>query len=303
MIPEVSVVIPTFGREDVLVRTLEGLGPQVTPRHELIVVDQSESHAAETIRALESMVAASSIRWIRLSKPSIPGAMNRGLLEARGRIVLFLDDDIEPQPDLLQAHADSHRGSDDSKIVAGQVLQPGEVAEELRGAQFSFRSSIAQQVDEFMGGNFSVPRRFAIEVGGFDESFRGAAYRFEAEFSIRAQRAGSSIRFEPRAGVRHLRAPAGGTRAVGNHLETPRPHHTVGEYYFLLRCRPNGWFVAMVRRPIRAVGTRYHRKRPWRIPGSLIAELAGLLWAVGLASRKPALLPRDRSSQGTASWS
>ena len=33
-----------------------------------------------------------------------------------------------------------------------------------------------------MGGNFSVRRRFALTLGGFDEQFVGAAYRFEADF-------------------------------------------------------------------------------------------------------------------------
>lgn len=303
MIPEVSVVIPTYGREQVLLRTLESLRPQVAPRHELIVVDQSESHTADTARALEIMVDRSEVRWIRLPEPSIPGAMNRGLLEARGRIVLFLDDDIEPGPELLEAHAKCHRDAGESIIVAGQVLQPDEATEELDGTQFSFRSSIAQEVREFMGGNFSVLRRFAIEVGGFDESFRGAAYRFEAEFSMRARNAGSSIRFEPRAGVRHLRAPAGGTRSGGSHLATIRPHHAVGEYYYLLRCKPSGWIGAIARRPFRAVRTRFHVKRPWWIPGSLVAELTGFLWAVRLAIRKPALLGTSTTSRRADGWS
>ena len=40
-------------------------------------------------------------------------------------------------------------------------------------------------------------------------------------------------------------------------------------------------------RPLRAISTRHHLRRPWGIPATLIAEFAGMVWALALAIRGP----------------
>ena len=294
----VTIVVPTFGRDGVLVGTLERLVRLDPPAEEIVVVDQTPAHDEAAEAALARLEAGGAIRRVRLARPSIPGALNRGLLEARGELAVVVDDDVEPTADFVAAHRSAHPPGADL-VVGGQVLQPGEEPAALEGERFEFRSSIAQETRDAMGGNFSVRRAFALSIGGFDESFAGAAYRFESDFCLRARKAGARIRFEPRASLRHLRAARGGTRAYGSHLTTMRPHHAVGEYYFLLRHRPRGWLGRLLGRPWRAVATRFHARRPWRIPATWVAEFAGLAWAIGLVARPPRLLPRA-AGQGDA---
>ena len=290
----VSVVIPTFGRNEVLVETIERLLALDPPPAELLVMDQTASHAHEAERELASLAEAGRIRWFRLPRPSIPAAMNRGLLLATHDIVIYLDDDVVPAPDLVAAHLAAQRGS---AIVVGQVLQPGEqpVAGSGTGGS-AFNSSTRGEIGEIIGCNFSVRRQAALALGGFDERFVAVAYRFEQEFADRARRAGHSILFEPAASIRHLRAPSGGTRAYGVHLRTARPNHSVGRYYYLLRARPAGWLTRLLRSPLRAVCTRHHLRRPWWILPTLLAEAGGLLWALGLFAAGPRLLRPEEGS-------
>jgi glycosyltransferase involved in cell wall biosynthesis len=120
-----AVIIPTYGREAVLVETIRrvlGLDP---PPDEILVMDQTPSHGAEVERELERLAEAGAIRWFRLDRASIPHAMNAGLLRARSDIVLFLDDDVIPDRGLVRAHREAHRDSG-ATVIAGQVLQPGE---------------------------------------------------------------------------------------------------------------------------------------------------------------------------------
>jgi GT2 family glycosyltransferase len=289
---EVSVVIPTYRRGQVLLETVRHLRALEPPAAEILVVDQTETHLPAIAATLRAWDGEGAIRWIRLLRPSIPHAMNVGLEQARGEIVLFVDDDIIPGAQLLSAHSRA-QAVVDGGIVAGQVLQPGEAVlpEDAEGDEFRFCSARRRWVDEVIGCNFSVNRDSALALGGFDENFVQVAYRFEAEFCDRALGAGKRILFEPGASIRHLRVSQGGTRSYGLHLTTVRPSHAVGAYYYLLRARRVRHRAAQVLlRLARSVRTRHHLLRPWWIPGTIVAELWGLLWALRLFLAGPRLI-------------
>lgn len=282
-----TVVIPSYQRGAVALATIEALRALPAPPAEILLMDQTSEHPVEVGRCLQRLNRAGVVRWLRLPEPSIPRAMNVGLREARMPLVLFVDDDIVPDPWLIEAHSNAHSATGPA-LVAGMVLQPGQQPATLRpGERFRFNSDVPADVTEFMGGNFSVRRNVALELGGFDENFVGAAYRFEAEFAHRYVATHGKIRYEPRAVIKHLAIPSGGTRAHGSHLRTMQPEHSVGAYYFLLRCRPIGWLWQLLWRPIRSIRTRHHLQRPWWIPLTLVAEVRGFVWALRLALKGP----------------
>lgn len=283
----VSIVIPTYGRDEVLVDTLHALLALQAPAAELIVVDQTLQHAPGPEQALQALEQSGRVRRILQREPSIPQAMNKGLLAARQSRVLFLDDDIVPGAQLVAGHWEAHQAWPDA-LVAGKVLQPWHEGRSFApGAPFHFACDEPQWIAEFMGGNFSVPREAAVQAGGFDENFVRVAYRFEAEFAHRWLRRGGRIRYEPGAVIHHLKVQAGGTRSYGDHRSTWRPDHAVGAYYFALRTRTWREFVS---RPWQSVATRYHLRRPWRVPATLVAELRAMAWAWRLHRAGPACL-------------
>jgi GT2 family glycosyltransferase len=282
----ISVAIPTYRREAVLLATVEYLLALRPRAAEILLLDQTESHGPSTEARLRTLADAGAIRWLRLALPSIPAAMNEGIRQARQDIVLFLDDDIRPEPELLAAHVQAH-AKFPGGLIAGRVIQPWQEGIDFVSAPdkaFHFASMQPASIHEFMGGNFSVPRARALALGGFDENFVKVAYRFEAEFASRFLAHGGRIHFEPRACLHHLKEVAGGTRSFGEHLTTWRPDHAVGAYYYSLRCKK---FAEFVVRPCRAVITRYHLRHPWRIPATMVAELGGMLWALALYIRGP----------------
>lgn len=283
----ISIVIPTYGREEILVDTVRLLLGLVDRADELLIVDQTPRHDPATEAALRELEARGEVRVLRLREPSITHAMNVGLLEATGDQVIFVDDDIRPFETLVIAHRAMYANRE-VKLVAGRVLQPWHV-DGTRPLD-RLASEEPGMVEEFIGCNFSVDRRWALQIGGFDERFLKVAYRYEAEFADRARRAGVTVAFAPRAALYHLRAQRGGTRSFGDHLRTLGPAHAVGGYYFLLRARPAGWFRQFVSGPVRSVATRYHLKRPWFIPVMLLSQLTGLVWAIGLWAMGPKLI-------------
>lgn len=293
-----TIVIPTLGREAVLVDTLQKI-ITLPAGKEIILVDQTLAHEAATAEALHAWEQEGKIRWIHQQPPGVVAAMNRGLREAKNPLVLFLDDDIEPDAGLLEAHAAAHQAHPDAWAVVGRVIQPeGDALKKrtrrsshgnrlTRDLDFDFSADQEAWVENVMAGNMSVRRERALAIGGFDENFiPPVAYRFETEFAKRVVAAGGRIRYEPGAIIHHLRAPRGGTRSIGSHLTSASPLHGVGDYCYAMKCgRGLERILYILRRPLREICTRFHLRRPWWIPVKLVGEIRALFLAISLRRR------------------
>jgi GT2 family glycosyltransferase len=296
----ITVAIPTYNRGAILVETIERL-LALTPRADAILVaDQTRQHPSYVEQRLRTWHEEGTIRWLCLEEPSIPKAMNDALVAATTELVLFFDDDIVPDGNIVGAHLSAHR-DDTIWAVAGQVLQPGEEVwsaeatpplfnSRYRKAEalpphstldFKFNSAHGTFITNVMAGNLSVRRDRALAIGGFDENFVGAAYRFETDFAMRVDDAGGKIWFEPNASLRHLQLSTGGLRSYGDHRSAPIPAHSAGDYYFALQHVPGFWRYA-ARRIVKNVATRYLFTHPWLIPAKLVGETRGLLLARAL---------------------
>ena len=121
-----TVVIPTYNRGQVLLDTISMLLKQNDRVDEIIIVDQTRYVNHDPIfQTLKSYEKNGDIRFIQRQQPSIPIAMNVGLLLAQSDFVLFLDDDINIKPDFIEQHRtviQEHSGL----AHVGQVLQPNE---------------------------------------------------------------------------------------------------------------------------------------------------------------------------------
>jgi glycosyltransferase involved in cell wall biosynthesis len=295
---QLSVAIPSYGREEVLVDSIHALLALEPPPWELLLIDQTPRHTVAVEEQLGRWQQEGRLRWLRQQPPSITQAMNRALLEARGDRVLFVDDDIVPSAELLTAHIQAGHLHPET-LIAGRVLQRWHQGQADAESQqpFSWNTLQPRPCRDFIGCNFSVPRLAAIRLGGFDNNFVQVAYNYEAEFAHRWRQAGHPIEYVPTALVHHLQTEQGGTRSYGKRVISLKPAHAVGRYYFFLRTRALP--LALVRGMVamaRTVRTRHHLRKPWWIPVTLIAETRGLLWALKLHLRGAQLLrsPRPR---------
>lgn len=104
---QVSVVVPTFKRPDLLQRCLEALLAQdFNPAaYEVIVVDDAASPETEALVQARAALSAPSLRYLAVtgSRHGPAAARNRGWQAARGSIIAFTDDDCLPEPGWLQA--------------------------------------------------------------------------------------------------------------------------------------------------------------------------------------------------------
>jgi len=280
---KITIAIPTLGRDEVLTDTISAILQSNRKANEIIIIDQSDGHNEKTLSKLRDWHKQGEIQWLCIRYKSITHAMNIALRKSTSERVLFLDDDIIPDKDLLEAHYECSIVNP-SAIIAGRVLQPWHNGEaDISEEPFLFNSLDSREVSSFMGGNVLIPRTEAIRIGGFDTNFVRVAYHFEAEFAYRWISNGNRILYEPKALIHHLKTKRGGTRSYGHHLTTFRPDHSVGRHYFYYcRYSPKDAFVKSLRDLIKCSFTKHHLRNPLWIPITLISEIAGLIWALVL---------------------
>lgn len=203
MEPELSVVIATRNRRELLLRCLESLAAQtVDPaRFEVIVADDGSEDG--TAAAVESHAAKFSLRCLRLERGGQAAAQNQAVEASLGSVVLFLDDDVIAGGDLVRAHIAAH--SEDPCIVGvGRLEQAPPRRRDWYARMFArswnrHYSELAEGSVAWsacFGGNLSAPRSALLQLGGFASDLRTGV---DVELAYRLQRHGLTPRFLPQA--------------------------------------------------------------------------------------------------------
>lgn len=129
--PEMTVIIPTYDRPDVLGRNLRALAASTEidlDRVEVIVVDDG-SPGEQTARTLAELERELPLRFevITQANAGQAAARNRAMETARGAIWVFLNDDTIPTPTLLAAHLRAHAAHPEEHvgILGRATLAPG----------------------------------------------------------------------------------------------------------------------------------------------------------------------------------
>lgn len=205
--PALSVVIPTRGQRESLGQVLAALAQQTLAGFEVVVSVDGER---------EPRVDLAGVPGARVvtGRPGGPGAArNRGAAAARGAIVLFLDDDVVPQPGCAAAHLAVHAGRGDERVGLGRIDLAAPAArtpwERYLTARYEEhflkmgQPGYAPTFWDCLSGSLSLPRALLARSGGFDEGF---ARHEDVELGYRLAGLGAGFVYQPRAvAVHHYR--------------------------------------------------------------------------------------------------
>lgn len=205
--PKVSVLLPTLGRYPYLRKALSDVADQTVRPHEVIVVDGNQDRENDW----EGGFTAAPLKVIAQEKPGQCTARNLGIREVTGDWILFIDDDDELPPDLIEKHLHNIRstGADVSCGVVDEVGSPPR-----REAYRIKRISDGFPTDNMLARADSVRR-----AGLFDERLdRGE--REDHDLGMRVYLQGDLLVQDPEVVVLHHHAAAGGLRTHGSRINT-----------------------------------------------------------------------------------
>lgn len=236
MMPTVAAVIPTRNRlEDLRVAVRTVLAQNRLPQ-QLVIVDQSErGDGRAAIEAEYQLAGECARRTVALEyvyDPAIPGltaARNAGLRRVTTELAMFLDDDVELQPDYVAELMRAFERFPDAAALSGTVvnypLPPAPLRLWLkifaRGVFHDDRQPVywnarrLRERDEViwvrrLGGLMCVRVELARKTG-FDEKLRGVCDGEDVDFSVRLGPA-ARLGIVPRAALLHNHSPAGRAR-------------------------------------------------------------------------------------------
>ena len=206
--PLISVVIPTFNRRESVASTVLALQQQrfAAPFEIIVVVDGSTDGTADRLLGLQGCIP---LRVLQQANQGASAARNNGARAAHGEILLFLDDDMEADPDLLTEHARCH--VEGNEMVVGHMpLHPDSPAGILRsGVQAWAEGRLAKLsepgsqpgLEDLLTGQLSIGKQNFTTIGGFDTTFTegGRFGNEDLDFGYRVLRQGLRVVFNPKA--------------------------------------------------------------------------------------------------------
>ena len=202
-----SIVVPSRDRPRRLRSCLDAISRIAFPRErfETIVVDDGGRQSLD--RAGSEAAARAAARVVR-QPPAGPGAArNRGAAEARGEVLVFLDDDCAPVPDWLEA-LDRALVANPGAGVGGRTVNAlpenpwSSASQALIDYLYQYYNTGVRPDPMFTTSNLALPRVEFERVGGFHERFARAGGE-DREICLRWVRAGGRLVYAPDAIVLH----------------------------------------------------------------------------------------------------
>jgi peptidoglycan/xylan/chitin deacetylase (PgdA/CDA1 family)/GT2 family glycosyltransferase len=203
----ISIVIATRDRQAVLARTLPSIVEQNYPADsfEIVLVDDgSRDGTSDWARKIH---AGRTIKVLQRKSEGPASARNAGIAAAEGEFILFLDDDIVCDPDLLREHAAGH-ADEDGILVHGALRlapeSPQTLASIATGAWYEshYAAIIAEgglrpDRNVYLNANSSISADAIRDLGGFDEAIPFP--REDFELGLRIWKAGIPLRYRSSA--------------------------------------------------------------------------------------------------------
>ena len=202
-----SIIIPTYGRPDLLRRCLQSIIDSPFPKgdFEVIVVDDGSPEPIEEL--FENFDDRTNCCFLRQGNAGPATARNNGAEMAKGTYLVFIDDDCQLDEKYLVNLKGAFERSPNS-VLTGSVINhlKDNIFSEASQLLIDYLHVTLREVDGNAGfltsNNFALPKNLFNQIGGFDIRFSKAAAE-DREIGLRLEHLGHPVIYSSDLVVRH----------------------------------------------------------------------------------------------------
>jgi GT2 family glycosyltransferase len=206
--PFASVVVATRNRAAQLERCLASLvDDEAREPFEIVVVDNGSTDATSEV------LGRARKRWRNVQsafepKPGSARALQTGVASSRGRLLIFVDDDMVAVPRFVDHHLRAHNEQWGDCVLGDVRSAPGPhpfdrmLAYVFDGPRATLADRAAGPLD-YWSGNASLSKELYLRLGGYRDEFGDLGYGKDVDFGHRLMAAGVRLRFVKEALTHH----------------------------------------------------------------------------------------------------
>lgn len=220
--PTVSIVIPVYNQFGYTYNCLKSIIKNTTDvEYEIIIGDDCSTDITQQISELvENVIVAKTKTNVRFLRNC-----NNAAKLARGKYILFLNNDTQVLPNWLSSLVELIERKDDIGMVGSKLLYPDGTLQEAGGIiwgdghawnygngqspnkpEFNY----VKEVDYISGAAIMIRRNLWEEIGGFDELFN-PAYCEDSDLAFEVRKHGYKLMYQPLSMVVHFEGKSNGT--------------------------------------------------------------------------------------------
>lgn len=201
---KISIVIPTYNRYPYLVKTLNSLKLQTFKDFEVVVSDDGSSDDTAKIQELQFPFP---LKYVTQQNSGRSAARNKGIAEAEGDIIIFIDDHIILDHRFVEEHYLCHKNYQEEgvEVVRGRVGYiydekelPSKVQKFIDLKKYKPPFNENSPFYTFITNNISVTKKVLRLVGGFDPDFKEYGFQ-DQELGYRIRLRGFKFKINPNA--------------------------------------------------------------------------------------------------------
>jgi glycosyltransferase involved in cell wall biosynthesis len=211
--PEVSFIVCTRDRLAVLEACIDSIRAACRAHPafaaELVVVDNGSRDGTAEYLSATAEISDIALTAVSETRPGLAAARNAGVARARGRVLVFVDDDCRLDRGYL-VDLERHYASGEKWLIRGGRVEIGDARDlpfTIKRCDKSERLTPAVHPGGFvLGCNMTMHREVAARIGPFDERLgAGGALRSaeDTDYLVRAMLAGMAVEYVPDMTIFH----------------------------------------------------------------------------------------------------
>ncbi len=211
----ISVIIPSYNRAHIIQRAIDSVLSQTYECFEIIIVDDGSD---DNTKSIVSSIKDNRIRYIYQENKGVCTARNKGIFQAKGDYLTFLDsDDYANQNWLSDFNEKILDNSFDLIFCDIKIFYLHDKTEKIVRALYPYLDNKYDEVGLYLAGAFCVKNAFIKKIGGFDEKIKFGEF---TELGLKCMKLYPLKSFTEKLGLVYEVTENGGGKNLLNKIES-----------------------------------------------------------------------------------